>query len=86
MTANHNGILPAGDGLGDAVKDDGFTEDGAAEDVTDGAVRTSPHLLKLELLHARLVGGDRRALDADLVLEDGLCRINRDLVVRLRMG
>ncbi len=85
MTANHDGVLPAGDGLGDTVEDDRLTEDGAAQDVTNGAVRAPPHLLELELLHARLVGGNGRALDADLVLEDGLCRINRDLVVRLRM-
>lgn len=35
MTANDDGVCPAGDGAGDTVEDDGFAEDGAAEDVTD---------------------------------------------------
>ena len=37
--------------------------------------------LRLELLHARLVGRDGGALDADAVLLDGLGGIDRDLVV-----
>ncbi len=38
-----------------------------------------PHLLELELLDALLVGGDGRALDADVALLDGLSGINGDL-------
>jgi hypothetical protein len=38
-----------------------------------------PHLLELELLDALLVGGDGRALDADVALLDGLSSINGDL-------
>ena len=40
-------------------------------------------LLELELLDTLLVGGDGGALDADRVLLDGLCSIERDLVVGL---
>lgn len=37
-----------------------------------------PHLLELELLDTGLIGGDGGALDADLVLLDGLGSIDRD--------
>jgi len=37
-----------------------------------------PHLLQLELLDTGLIGGDGGALDADLVLLDGLGGIDRD--------
>ena len=53
----------------------------AAEDVADRAVGRAPHLLQAELLDARLVRRDRRALDADAVLLDGVRRVDRDLVV-----
>ena len=45
------------------------------------------HLLELELLDARLVGRDRRALDADVVLQDRLGRLDRHAVVgRVAVG
>ena len=56
---------------------------GAAEDVANGAVRALPHLLQVEFLYTGLVGGDRRAFNADLVLEDRLSRLNRHFIVRL---
>ena len=50
---------------------------------TYGAVRTPPHLFQVELLHAILIRGDGRALNAHLVFEDSIRRVNRNLVVRL---
>lgn len=35
VTTDDDGVCPAWDGTGDTVEDDGFAEDGAAEDVTD---------------------------------------------------
>lgn len=84
VTPNHNGVLPAGHWLGDTVEDDWLSEDCAAEDVAYGAVRALPHLLEVELLHACLIRGDCRALDADFVLENGLCRLDGDLVACLQ--
>lgn len=51
------------------------------QDVPDRPVGALPHLLEPKLLDARLVRRDRRALDADAVLEDGVGRVNRHLVV-----
>ena len=62
--------------------DDRLTEDDAAEDVANRAVRALPHLLEAELLDARLVGRDGGALDADAVLLDRVRRVDGDLVVR----
>ena len=102
MTANHNRLHPARDGLGNSRKDDGFAEHSAAKDVSDlqantlvvvpqrenrrdtyRAIGALPHLLELELLDTRLVRGDGRALDADLVLNDSVGSINSDFVVCL---
>jgi len=51
------------------------------QDVPDRPVGALPHLLEPKLLDARLVGRDRRALDADAVLEDRVGRVDGDLVV-----
>ena len=40
-----------------------------------------PHLLEAELFDPRLVGGDGRAFDADVVRLDRLGRLDRDLVL-----
>ena len=83
VTPDHDWVLPARYGAGDTVEDDGLTEDGSTKDVADSTVRALPHLLELELLHTGLVGGNSRALDADLMLEDGLSSLDRDLVIGL---
>ena len=48
VAANDDWFGPGGDEAGDVFANDGFPEDGAAEDVSDGAVRRLPHLLQFE--------------------------------------
>lgn len=43
VTADDDGLLPAGDETGDTGDDDGLAEDGAAESVSDGTVGREPH-------------------------------------------
>lgn len=43
VAADNNGSFPAGNEAGNGGDHDGFTEDSAAEDVTDCAVRGQPH-------------------------------------------
>lgn len=50
------------------MKNNGFTEDGTAEDVPDGSIGTLPHLLEVEFLDTRFVGGNRGAFDTNVVL------------------
>lgn len=83
VAADDDGLLPAGDEPRDVLADDGLAEHGAAEDVPDGAVGALPHLLELELLDSLLVGSDGSALDADVVLLDGVGAVDGDLVVGL---
>lgn len=99
VSTNDDGLGPSWDGLGDSLEHDRFTEDGTAEDVSDGSVGGSPHLLELEFFNSSWRGvrggrdgkfwrltfiwGDGRALDTDVVLLDGFGGINGDLVVRL---
>jgi hypothetical protein len=49
VTTDDDGLAPARDETGHVLADDGLAEDGAAQDVTDGAVGRLPHLLQLEL-------------------------------------
>jgi len=48
-----------------------------------GAIGRAPHLLQLEFFHALLVRRDGRALDANIVLENRLGRLDRYLIVSL---
>jgi hypothetical protein len=50
---------------------------------TYGAIGRAPHLLQLEFFHALLVWCDGRALDADIVLENRLSRLDRYLIIGL---
>lgn len=49
VPANGDGLGPARDEAGDVFAYDGLPEDGSAQDVPDGPIRTLPHLLQLEL-------------------------------------
>lgn len=51
--------------------------------MTDGTVRAPPHLLQLELFYSSFVRGDSSALDTDIVLFDGLGRVDSDLIIGL---
>jgi|SRR6267154_820889 len=100
MTADHNWLHPSWDWLRNTVQDDGLTEHGSAENITDlchslrswpqrlivcthRAVRALPHLFELELLHASLVWRDRRTLDADFVLKNGIGGFDGYLIIGL---
>ena len=50
---------------------------------TYGAIGRAPHLLQLEFFHALFVWRDGRALDADIVLEDRLGRLDRYFIIGL---
>ena len=82
VSADDDGLGPAGHQAGDVLTDDGLSEHRAPQDVTDGAVGRAPHLLELELLHPVLVWRDGGTLDAHVVALHGLGSVHRHLVVR----
>lgn len=51
--------------------------------VTYRSVRALPHLLQIEFLHPGLVRGDGSTFDSDVIFQDGLGGVDRDLVVGL---
>ena len=83
VTADDDRLGPARNQPRHILDHDRRAEDGAAENVSDGAVGREPHLLEVELLDAGLVGGDGRAFDAHAVLLDGVGGVDGDLVVGL---
>ena len=80
VAADHDRLGPAGHQPRHVPGDDRLAEDDAAQDVADGAVGRAPHLLEIELLHARFVGRDGGAFDPDAVALDGLGGVDRHLV------
>ena len=71
MAADDDRKRPAGHEARHVLADDGFAENRAAEDVADRAVGRLPHFLEVELLHARFVGRNGRALHGDAILLGG---------------
>ena len=85
MSSNDNRFLPARYGTRDPFKNDGFTEDSTAEDIPNGSIGTLPHLLEVEFLDTRFIGGNGGAFDTDVVLLDGFSRFDRYLVICLEI-
>ena len=81
MAADDHRLGPARYIARDVLADDRLTEDGAAQDVADRPVGRLPHLLQFEFFDARLVRRDRRAFDANAVLQDRIGGIDRHLIV-----
>lgn len=80
VAANNDGLGPAGHEAGNVGDDDGLTENGSVEDVTDSAVGAAPHRLKAELLNTALIGSNSGTLDTDLGAEHSVGTVNGDLV------
>ena len=83
VPADDDRLFPAPHRRRDVLHDDRLAEDRAVEDRADRAVRALPCLLEVVLLHPRRVRRDGRALDAHAVLDDGIRRVDGDLVVGL---
>ena len=83
VTANHNRLGPAWDETRNIIDDDGLTEDNAAENVADRAIRAAPHFLQAELFDPCFVWRDGRTFHSNAILLGRVCRIDCDLVVCL---
>jgi hypothetical protein len=83
MTANNNGLGPAGNKARNVLNNNGLTEDSAVKNVADSAVRGFPHLLEAKLFNTASIGGDGSALDSALGTFHGLGAVNGNLVVGL---
>lgn len=83
MSANDDRLSPAWNESRDVVDHDGLPEHSAVQLVSNGAIGTLPHLFESKLFDSRLVWSDGGALNADLVLLDGVGSIQRDLVIGL---
>lgn len=67
MSTDNDGLSPAGDGLGDLFKDDGLSEDGSTEDVSDLPIRVSTTILSPQPLSThRSVGTSPHFLQVEL--------------------
>jgi len=80
MTRDHHGLIPMSDQPRHIAANNGLAEDGAIENVADGAVGALPHLLESKFLNAAFIRRDGGALDGDAVLLRGVGGIDGDLV------
>lgn len=53
VSADGDGLRPAGNQPRNVLADDWLTEDGAAQDVSDGTVRALPHLLQAKFYEVK---------------------------------
>jgi len=81
VSTNDDGLFPAWHELGDVGDNDRGSEDSATNDVSNGSVGGSPHLLKAEFSDTSLIRGDSSALDTNLAGLDGFCGLMGDLIV-----
>lgn len=81
MSANDDRLSPGRDIEGDVADDDRFPEDGASNDVTDGAVGRTLHSLEVEFFHPLFVRCDRSTFDAHIARFDCFCCIECHSVV-----
>ena len=80
MAGDDHRLVPVRNQARHVAADDRFAEDGAVENVADGAVGAAQHFGRTEFLDSAFVVGDRRALDRNAMLPGGIGRIDRDLV------
>ena len=81
MSSDANGFRPTLNIPGYVFHDDGFPENCAAYDISDGSVWRAPHLFQAEFFNSSLVRSDGCTFDAYVVLFNGLRRVNRYLVI-----
>ena len=81
MTTNNNWLSPSRNKTGYVLTDDGFTEYGTIENGSDGSVGGRPHLFKFELDNTGLIGCDCCTLNTNLVLLDGIGRVECNLLI-----
>jgi len=81
VSSDNNWLSPAWNATGDVGDNNRFSEDSAIEDVSDGTVGASPHLLEVELFDTALIGGDGGALYGNLMFLGGVSRVDCDLIV-----
>ena len=81
MSSNDDWLNPSGNKSGNVADDNGLSENSSVQDIPDGTVGRSPHLLKVEFLNSSLIGSDGGALDSYLGSLDGLSSIDSDLII-----
>ena len=82
VTTDDDGLGPPRHQTRHVLNKNRLAKHDAVEDVADGAVRRLPHLFEVEFFDACFVGGDGGALHAHAVLQDGVGRIDGDLITR----
>ena len=66
----------------DSFYQNGRPEYGSVQNSADGAVGTLPHLFQVIFFHPGSIGGDSGALYGHAVLQRGIGRVHRNLVIR----
>ena len=82
MTSNHNWLRPTRNKFWNVLANDWLTENDTIQNVANSAVGRLPHLLQVEFFYTGFIWCDCCAFHANTVLQNGMCRVNRYLIVR----
>ena len=81
MTSNHNWLRPTGNKFWNVLTNDRLAEHHAVQNIANGAVWRLPHLLQIEFFYTGFIWRDCCALHANTVLQNGMRRVDSDLIV-----
>ena len=81
MTTYYDWSCPAWHQPGHILAYDRLAKHCTTQDITDGSVRRTPHLLQIEFFDALIVGRNRCALYTDAKFLDRIRGINGDLII-----
>jgi hypothetical protein len=81
MTTHDDRAIPCCDEPGYVFYYNWLTENSSIKNISDSSIRTLPHLLQIKFLHSRFVGRNSGTFYSHAVLFNGICCIDRHLVV-----
>ena len=83
MTSNTDRGCPVGDQTRNIGAHNRFAKYRSSQNIPDGAIRASPHLLEAKFLYPFFIRGDGGTFDPNIILFDGLSGIHGDLIIGL---
>lgn len=83
MPRDNNGLIPRGNQPRNITNEYRLAKHGAIQDRSDSTIGAFIHFLEAILLNSRLIRGNTRAFDADVMLENCVGGFNGDFVIRL---
>jgi hypothetical protein len=83
VSTNNNGLSPAWYKFRDVLNDDGFSENGSVQLVSDGSIGGLPHLFQVKFFNSGFIRSDSGTLDSNFASLNSSGSIKSDLIIGL---